>query len=206
MKRIIVLFCAIATLVAQDNQNMNSEDMAKAMQEMQKAMQQLNQASAAVEVIGFRDLKKVLPKKLHGKDLQNASGEKNAAMGMKMSKAEGEYGTNGTGPYVSVVITDIGTLQGMVGMSMAGWRMMEVDRESDTEMEQTFTYKGYKGFRKFFFERNEGEISLLIGDRVILELEFSGIEFEKMTPTLDDFDFDTLEALIKAAIKAGESN
>lgn len=204
MRILSVILLTGAVLLAQENKEVKTEDMAKAMQEMQKAMQQLNEASAGVEVIGFRDLKAALPKELLGLPLHDSQGEKNAAMGMKMSKASGEYGTRGEGPHLELEIVDVGTLKGIVGMSMASWSMMEVDRESDTEMEQTFDYKSYRGHKEYNFEEKEGELSLIVSGRVIVNFKVKDLPLDQMTRLLDGISFDTLEQLIASVQKTEE--
>jgi len=195
--RLTMLFLMVVTGVfAQENKDINSEDMAKAMKEMQNAFQQMNQATADVEVIGFRELKKVLPDEVIGVARSKASGEKNATMGMKVSKAKGEYGTRGQGPHLTLEIIDTGTLKGIMGMSLAGWTMMEVDRESDTEMEQTFSYKGYKGYKKYHFERKDGEVSLILGGRVVVQVKLWDVSFEQIEKALESLDFKGIEALV----------
>ena len=58
----------------------------------------------------------------------------------------------------------------MLAMSHAAWASMEIDRESDTEMEQTFTHEGHKALKRFNFEDQEGEVNAIIDGRFILEI------------------------------------
>ncbi|PIE03721.1 MAG: hypothetical protein CSA81_00660 [Acidobacteria bacterium] len=198
---IFILLLLIPFGVAQTEQ----EEMAKAMQEMQQAMQQMNHVAANVKVIGFRELKKMLPEKVLGIERTKAFGERNAAMGMKVSEARGEYGVRGKKPFLSLEIVDSGSLQGIVGMSMAGWSTMEIDRESDTELEQTFTYKGNKGIRNYQFEQQSGEVSVIIGSRVIVSMTFQGVSLEDFEKALDSVDIKGIEGLI-ASVEAREKD
>jgi hypothetical protein len=178
-------------------QDQQAEEYQKAISEMTKAFQQMNQATAnAPEPIDFRELKKALPETLLGMKRTSAKGEKNAAMGIKMSQATGEY-ADGNGMTARVELTDPGSLSGIVGMSLAGWSMMEVDRESDEEMEQTFTFKGHKAHKTYYFPSRRGELHLLLSERMILGIELEQIPLEKLETALNEFDFDFLISLAK---------
>lgn len=197
IKMSVALLCLSGiALLAQGDKNMSQEDMAKAMQQMQEAFQKMNKAGAGTMVIGFRDLKALLPAEITGLSLHDAQGERNAAMGMKISQASGEYGTSSEGPYVRLEFMDTGSLKGVAGMSMAGWSAMEVDRESDTELEQTFTYKGYKAMKHYFFDKKTGEINMIIGGRVVVTFQIHQIPLEQYEKVMSQLDYAKLEDLI----------
>jgi len=192
-------------LFAQGDKNMNQEDMAKAMQQMQNAFQQMNKAGADTVVIGFREFKALLPAEIVGLSLHDAKGERNAAMGMKISQASGEYGSASEGPYIQIEIMDIGTLKGIAGMSLAGWSSMEIDRESDTELEQTFTYNGYKAIKHYFFNEKTGEINMIIGSRVVVSYKIHQIPLEKYESIMAQLDYARIKDLI-AKVKKEEAS
>jgi hypothetical protein len=188
-------------LFAQGDKSVDQEEMAKAMQQMQNAFQQMNKAGANTVVIGFREFKALLPAEIIGLSLHDAKGGTNGAMGMKISQASGEYGSSSEGPYINIEIMDTGSLKGIAGMSLAGWSAMEVDRESDTELEQTFTYNSYKAMKHYFFVEKTGEINMIIGARVVVAFKIHQIPLEKYETIMAQLDYARIEDLIAKAKK-----
>lgn len=170
-------------------QGMNLDQMSKAMQNLGQAMSQ----GGGVEPVNFRKLKALLPKDLPGMKRTSAQGEKTAAMGIKVAQATGEY-SNGNDGSVTIKIMDMGTMKGFVGMATAGWAMTEIDRESDTGYERTFTYKGHKAMEEYDNQSKQGKISVLVGNRFVVEIDGDNVDMKAVKAALDKID---LNALLK---------
>lgn len=181
----------------EENESLDSEDPAKAMENAMKEMENAFEESGItkVEPVDFRKLKELLPEELAGISRTNAEGEKAGAMGMKVSKAEGEYEDGDK--KIDISITDMGFMAsgGLGAMMTAGWLMADIDRESDTEMERTTKIKGYKGFEEYRFDDKSGKVSLFVADRFIVEISGRQIELDDLRDLVDEIDLDELESM-----------
>ncbi len=166
----------------------NFEDMADAMKQMGKALSD----GVDVEPVDFRDLKKLLPKKVAGLKRINASGEKNSMLGIKVSSADGEY-EGRKDQRIDVSITDLGTMKGIGRYAGFAWSMAEIDKETDSGYEKTIEINGHKGFIEYDEERKEGSIELIVAGRFAVEIEGYEIDDDKLKDALDDIDIDKLE-------------
>ncbi len=174
----------------QNPQEMNMEDMAKAMQQLSEAMQK----ASPVEPVNFRTLKALLPKELPGMKRSSAEGSKTSAMGVKVSQAEATY-SGKDGATIHIQIMDMGSMKNMVGMAMAGWAMAEYDRETDTGYERTMEYKGNKAMEEWDNESKSGKISVLVANRFVVEVEGDGVDMKTIKAALDKIDLKKLESM-----------
>ncbi len=79
-------------------------------------------------------------------------------MGMNISNANANYSDDENGTSIDLKITDLGSVSGLSGMAAYGWYMVDIDKETETGYEKTFTYKGNKGFEKYDNEGKYGEV------------------------------------------------
>jgi hypothetical protein len=124
----------------------------------------------------------------------NATGEKTAAMGMQISNAEGRYSSD-QGSSITVKITDIGSMSGLAGMTAYAWANVSVDRETDTGYEKTTTYNGYKAHEKYDKQNKSGEISVMVGDRFVVEVDGNNIEMGAIKDALGKVDIGKLNSM-----------
>lgn len=167
------------------------ENIAEAMKKMGKALG----ADEDVEPVNFRKLKALLPERLPGMERTNSSGEKNSAMGIKVSKAEADYSQKDGSGFIKIEITDMGTLHGLTSMATMAWAFGEIDRESDDEYEKTGRFAGFKSYEKFNFKRQRGEMSLLVGKRFVVQLTGRRVEMEDIKNALKKIDLRKLEEM-----------
>ena len=165
--------------------------MKEAMKEMEKAVEESGMNN--VEPVDFRKLKDLLPDEVAGIEKTKSQGEKSGAMGIKMSKAEANYEEDEK--QIDITITDMGFMSagGLGGFMSMGWLMAEIDRESDTEYEKTTSFNGHKGFEKYNYERKRGELSIMIADRFLVQIEGDKVSMDDMKDAMDDLDLDELE-------------
>jgi hypothetical protein len=146
------------------------------------------------EPVNFRDLKGLLPESLPGFKRTSATGEKAGAMGMVVSHADGEYSGEG-GAHLSVKITDIGNVTGPLGLGLAGWAMVEVDRETETGYEKSTVLGGNKAFEKYDSRSKHGEVNILVGNRFVVEVKGRDVKMDDMKGVAGKLDLAKLASL-----------
>ncbi|MDW7694784.1 transposase [Flammeovirgaceae bacterium SG7u.111] len=171
---------------------------------MQNAMEQvetaLEESGGNIEPVGFRKLKALLPEEAAGFERKSSEGEKAGAMGIKMSTATGEY-EDGDGGQLDVSIVDMGSMTNFAGMGMAAWLMADIDRESDTEIERTFTYRGQKAYEQFNTEYKTGTLSFVVENRFVVSIESEGVEQEDVKEFAEEIDIDALAEMKDEGVK-----
>jgi hypothetical protein len=151
-------------------------------------------AGKKVETVDYKELKALLPESLPGMKRTDATGEKSSAMGMQVSNAEGRYSADNGGS-MRVKITDIGSMTGLAGMAMYAWATVSVDRESDTGYEKTSTISGYKSHEKYDKSNKSGELSVLVGDRFVVEVDGSDVDMDAIKNALGKVDLGKLNSM-----------
>ena len=136
----------------------------------------------------------MLPASLNGLNRTDATGEKTGAMGIQISSAEGSYASD-DGKSITVKIADIGSLSGVAGMTGYAWANTEIDRESDNEYEKSTTFKGYKAFEKYNKKDHSGDISVLIADRFVVEVQGSDVDMKALKAALETVDLRKLDGM-----------
>jgi hypothetical protein len=147
-----------------------------------------------VEPVNFRELKALLPESLPGLKRTSAEGEKTSAFGVKVSEAHASY-DNEEGANVSVKITDMGSVSGLMGMATLGWAYADVDRETDEGYEKTTTFKGHKALEKYSTESKNGELSIFVAGRFIVNVEGSNVEMSYIKEVAGKIDLGALESM-----------
>ncbi len=155
----------------------------------------------AVEPVDFRDLKALLPETMAGLKRGEASGEKTAAMGVKVSQVQARYAGDAN-TRVRLKIIDTGSMSGIAGMAAAGWAMVEIDRETDRGYEKTSTVDGRKMHEKWNAKDKRGEVDVIVGGRFVVELRGTGIEMKDLKQALSAIDFKKLASLKSAPATA----
>jgi hypothetical protein len=146
------------------------------------------------EPVNFRELKALLPETLPGFKRTSATGEKAGAMGMIVSHADGEYSGDG-GAHLSVKITDIGNVTGPLGLGLAGWAMVEIDRETETGYEKSTVLGGNKAFEKYDSRSKHGEVNVLVGNRFVVEVKGRDVKVEDIKAVAGKLDLAKLASL-----------
>lgn len=179
--------------------NIDLDDPAKALEGLAEKMEGLadkmqNGDGEKVEVINFRDLKEMLPNRVAGMRLDDSSGETSGALGFKISTATGEYRDDDE--RIEITIADVGASP-MVLMGMAAWSNIEFERDSDDGYERTTTIEGYKGYEKYDSDREDGQVSLIINNRFLVNVEGHNISEKDLRSALRKVDLDDLDRLSK---------
>ncbi len=168
---------------------------------LQKAMGALQQQAAAgsAQVVDFRQLKALLPEKLGDLKRTNAKGSKNSSMGITVSQAEASY----EGPDDATADIEISDTAGLGGLGAFAQMAMiaDVDSESDTGYEKTYTHKGVKVMETYDSENRSGEITTVVGGRFTVKISMNNVKPEQLKAALDAIDLNKLAALKPEAPK-----
>ncbi len=177
-----------------DNLNEAKEDLDDAFKNIGEAFEGLKKKHqlGEEEPINFRAIKKVLPERLAGFDLEDSEGQTSGVLGFKVSTVEAEYREDDAS--FEVTIVDVAGV-GKLVTGMASWSNFDVDKESKDGYERTTTIDGHKAFEKYNERRERGEISLLVEDRFIITLKGKGVSERQMRRALDDIDIRKLTRL-----------
>lgn len=171
-------------------------DKAKEMENLGEKMKEVTEGfteGKKVNPVDFRDLKALLPEAIGDLKRNNIEGEKVAAMGMNISKANADYSDAENNISIDINITDLGNVSGLSGLAAYGWYMVDIDKETKTGYEKTFTYKGNKGFEKYDNEGKYGEVSILVAKRFVIEANGNQVSMDQIKTAVDLIDIGKLE-------------
>lgn len=174
------------------------KDVGEAMKKASESIGNINlniedENGEKVEVVNFRSLKELLPNRVGGIKRTDSSGQKTGALGFKISTAEGKYKDGNQS--ININIVDAGGI-GMLVKSMADWSTIEIDKESDNGYERTTTIDGHKAFVKWDERNQKGQISVIVKERMIVNIEGRNVSMDDLEEALDDIDLDDLEDLV----------
>lgn len=178
-----------------DNEATSGSSTTGGFSELKDAMKKLNESvqsmqdGKSVEVVNFRDLKELLPKRVAGMDRTKHTGEKTGMLGFKVSMAEATYEDDGKRLTIKVMDTG-GT--GIAALGGAAWTSLDIDRETDTGYERTFTQDGQKGYEKYDSQTKRGETSLFVGQRFYIQVTGYKVSESDMNDARDVIDLDDL--------------
>ena len=154
-------------------------------------------ALGAQKPVGAGELKAMLPADADGLRRTNARGEKTGAFGANVVQATGEYG-DGDGPRVKINITDLAAMGPFGALAGFGWMQTEVDSEGDHGYERTTEQGGFKTLEKYTNASRSGTITVVVGNRFIVEVEGRNIDPTKLQACARAIDFTALDNLAKA--------
>jgi hypothetical protein len=147
-----------------------------------------------VNPVDFRDLKSLLPENIGNLKRSNLEGEKVAAMGMNISHANADYNDTESNVSIDLKITDLGSVSGLSGLAAYGWYLVDIDKENESGYEKTMTYKGNKGYEKYNNENKDGEISILVAKRFVIEANGKNVSMDQMKAAVNLIDIGKLES------------
>jgi hypothetical protein len=166
--------------------------MAAAQEAMKMAaeqMEQMQKNGETVEVTDYQTLKGKMPETLMGIPRENLSGQKSGAMGFKISHAEARYRDGDRS--ISVNLTDGGGI-GYMKMATAAWSMTEMESEDDNGYERTTTVNGNKAFEKYEKDQKHAQLTVMIKDRYILNLDGKNITVDELKKAMNDLNLSDL--------------
>jgi hypothetical protein len=166
-------------------------------QEMAEAMKAIGEAMSgeeAVETVDFRKLKELLPARTAGMEQVDASGEKTAAFGVKVSEATGRYEAGDGKTFMTIRIVDLGGVSALTAM-MGAWAVTDLDRETDHTYERTTTYSGHRAYEEYDTRAKRGSFQVLVSKRFMVEVHANGVEMGRIKEAMSSVDIGRLEAM-----------
>lgn len=141
----------------------------------------------------FRELQALLPASFAGLQQTDLTGEATATMGMSVSSASAEYGSDDR--FATLGITDTGSLRAFLTMS-AAWMGMTVNQETATGYTRTFTLGGYPAYIQEDREGGlESSVQVVISDRLLVSASARGISADDLRASVERLDFAALETM-----------
>ena len=165
------------------------------MQEVTDAVEQMQEAAerGPAEPVNFRELRALLPEALDGMERTEAEGATQGMGGFSVSQAEATYETADGASEIDLSILDYGAVP-TLGM-MAPWALVDVDRETSTGYERTVRMGENKGLRKYDTETQDGEFSLVVADRFVVQVDGDNVTDEQIEAALRAVDLGALEGM-----------
>jgi hypothetical protein len=168
--------------------------MKEAAKKMQEAVKNMGGENGGAEPINFRELKELLPDKVAGMKSEEKTGETTGMMGMKISMARSEYRDGNKS--IEITINDAAGIPAAM-MGLASWANLSFDRESDNEVERTFTMDGYKAFEQYNFKEKSGTTAILVADRFVVNVEGRNVERDDIQDAAKELGLKKLEKQAK---------
>lgn len=110
------------------------------------------------EPVERQALRDVMPESVNGMDRTSIESTREGFGGITMTRANAEY-QGGEGRF-ELTVTDLAGMP-FAGIAAMGWAGVEIDRETDTEIERTFEFEGNRAMEKYDSSTNSGEISVM---------------------------------------------
>jgi hypothetical protein len=145
-----------------------------------------------VEPIDYHALKSLLPDSLGSLKRQNAEAEKSSVGGITGSKASASYSDN-EGHSISVSIGDLANASGL--LALGAMAMSGSEHESDTGFEKNVEVGGHKVHEEWTAPSKTSALTEMVGDRFVIEVKGSGVEFGDAEKALGSIDVDKLQML-----------
>lgn len=180
--------------MAEATKNGQTPNVGDAMNALGAAMGAAN-GGKKVETVDYHVLKDMLPADLSGMKRTEATGAKNAAMGITVANAEGRYKNDDGSQTMNIKITDIGSMTGLAGMAMFAWASTEIDRETETGYEKTSTFNGFKSHEKYDKSNKSGELSTIVGNRFVVEADGYGVDMNAIKDAVTKVDLKKLDGM-----------
>ena len=146
-----------------------------------------------VESLAPDRLKPFLPESIGNLKRTQMSVERNAAMGVQISKGTATY-SDGAQHTVNLEITDTGSLKGLVGFA-AGWAGVEQEKQTDSGYEKTYQNGGQLVHEKWDNGSHYGQYGVVVGSRFSVQAAGNATSINDLKAAIATVDLAGLEAL-----------
>lgn len=144
------------------------------------------------EVVDYQKLKDLLPDKVLGIKRTHLEGQKSGMSGFKIATASGTYEEGEK--QVEIAIVDAGG-SSLVLAGLAMWTNTEFERESDDGYERTTEIDGHKAFEQYDKNSRSGQVSVLVEDRFLVNIEGDNINENDLRKVLNEISLRRLSRL-----------
>jgi hypothetical protein len=155
-----------------------------------------------VESLSPDRIKPFLPDTLNGLPRTQAAAERNAALGMQISKATATY-SDGANHQLDLVITDTGALKGLMGFA-AGWGGVEQESENDQGYEKTYKNNGQIMHEKWNKQSKSGEFGVVVADRFSVDVSGSASSIDDLKAAAASVNVSGLAALRNEGVSSNQ--
>lgn len=144
------------------------------------------------KVVEYQKLKDLMPNRVLGMSRTDIEGQRTGMSGMSFSTASATYKENNK--KVNIAIMDAGGSALVLG-GLAMWANTEFERESDNGYERTTKIDGHKAFEQYDKSSKSGQVSVLVDNRFVVNIEGDNIEEKDLRKVLDDINLRRLSNL-----------
>lgn len=151
------------------------EQIAEAAKNMKTAAEEITagQEREPQPPVSFKTLLTYLPAEIGGMPQSNPRGETSSMGEWKYSNASADY--EGGELSARVEISDYAYIN-MLYAPVRMWLKMNISRESTEGFEHTVEVAGYPAYEKFQNSGKRGELTVLVGDRFIVNINTTGLD------------------------------
>jgi len=139
-------------------------------------------------------LKAFVPEKLAGLSRTSLEARSDAAMGMTFSSVEASYAKDAQS--LDVKVQDLGAVPALA-MAMGAWANSTVERETQTEVERVYKKDGVSFKEEYAKDGSRAEVSMMLGNGVLLEVTGQGAGIEAVRAALASLDVKGLSTLTR---------
>lgn len=159
----------------------------EAMQDMAEQAEEMQNRPPA-EPVNHRVLAEMLPDQAAGMPQTETEGQTTNTMGFALSQREATYQDSTSQSRITISVMDYGAFPA-IGMFGLGWvQGIDIDKETSTGYERTITYQGNRGFRKYDTQSRNGELSVIIADRYVVQVNGRDVEDDQLQSALQRVD------------------
>jgi hypothetical protein len=137
-------------------------------------------------------LKGYVPNSLGGFTRQSLDARSDSAMGMTFTSVTADYAEQDK--QITLKLQDLGAVPALA-MAMGGWVHSTVDREDQHEVERIYKRDGATIKERYNKDGSSAEISLMLGNGVLVEVEGNNIDFKSVSNVVAGLDIKGLAGL-----------
>jgi hypothetical protein len=153
-----------------------------------------------VESLAPDRLKPFLPDAIGNLKRTQMSVERNAAMGVQISKGTATY-SDGAQHSLNLEITDTGSLKGLVGFA-AGWAGVEQEKQTDSGYEKTYKSGGQLVHEKWDNSSHYGQYGVMVANRFSVQAAGNASSLDDLRTAVASVDLAGLEALKSEGVQS----
>ncbi len=137
-------------------------------------------------------LKGYVPRELGGFARQSLDARSDSAMGMTFTSVTADYVEQDK--QIRLKLQDLGAVPALA-MAMGGWVHSTVDREDQQEVERIYKRDGATIKERYSKDGSRAEMSLMLGNGVLVEVEGDNIDFKSVSNVIAGLDIKGLAGL-----------
>lgn len=165
---------------------------------MGKMMGAMAGSNGTVEALSPEQIRAFLPDSLGNLKRSSISAQRNGAMGMQVSEASADYGSDSQ--HITLEVTDTGGAKGFIAMAAA--MAPEEEKETDHGYEKTYSADGNLVHEEWNSQSKSGEYSMVIGKRFTVKANGNADSIDQLKRAVAAVDLGKLESLRNAGVKS----